>query len=225
MTDLHKITIHTAEVKPALPKIISLSPGPYHIQVSWDGLDDIPSDASVQVQYLRESSKAMAFTPLVKVSDKSFLIDGIAAGEKVECRLRVVTASGYHSGWSVFISQSASEDATDYLNEISGSSAIFSSNQLAPIQGEAVALTSISIEEQTLSAVLISLLPVNDEVVAVNKAKTVAKAVKAAFDELRTDFNVAEDSGAYVFLDAKQLNEHVSRYGAPGCYKTTISTS
>jgi len=56
---------------------------------------------------------------------------------------------------------------------------------LAPIQGESLALSSISIEEQTLSAVLIHALPSGRRDDAEDNAKVFAKAVRAAFSQLR----------------------------------------
>ena len=178
--------ISLAQIKPALPEIISLSPGPYHVTVTWHGLDNIPADSVMQILFLRGSRRCAAPSiSSVKADEKYFLIGGLAVGEEVECRLQVITPYGGRSGWSAFIQQSSSSDAATCLDAILESS--------APVQGEASALSSISIEEQTLSAVLIGMLPSHRASDAEDNAKTVARAVKQAFAELRTDYAEADD--------------------------------
>lgn len=187
--------IPPAGFKAALPDIISLCPGPFHVKVTWDGLDNIPSNSIMQIQFLRESRSCSApAISSIKADDKYFLIRGLAAGEKVECRLQVITPYGVRSGWSEFIQQSAFSDATDCLDTILASSS-------AAVQGEALALSAISIEEQTLSAVLIGMMPNLRADEAEHKAKTVAKAVKQSFAELRTDYAEASASAASVSLN------------------------
>lgn len=178
--------VPATEYKPALPEIISISPGPFHVTVTWHGLDNIPADSVMQIQFKRDSRRFAAPSILsVKADDKYFLIDGLAAGEEVECRLQVITPSGGRSGWSEYIKQSASSDVSACLDAILASS--------TAVQGEASALSSISIEEQTLSAVLIGMLPSHRVSEAEYNAKTIARAVKQAFAELRTDYSEADD--------------------------------
>lgn len=173
-------------IKPTLPETISISPGPFHVTVTWHGLDNLPADSVMQIQFSRGSRRCAAPSiSSVRADEKYFLIGGLAAGEEVECRFQVITPSGRRSGWSEYIKERASSDTSACLDSIFASSAV--------AQIEALALSSISIEEQTLSAVLIGMLPSHRVGDAENNAKTAARAVKQAFAELRTNYAEADD--------------------------------